>query len=248
MRGVAVCCELRNHALRICASYALVGIVLCSCEDQSQSTVNVSDVAQVIDPVFRTPVSGISARRPAIKLEILDDSEWVWGTAELYLFIQSSRCPEDTSVLIPLNIGESAGCLDRFIQLPFEVQPEDVLLFTILDDDGLSRNDVEAITTGCEALGYVVLVGTVVYVPAMRLVAPGAAKLGTCLGHVVVEHYEQRKMSYMGNAEYIVPRGMPVNPQDANKLALINKKNNHVRAVLKIFGPSDFIVYRTSGT
>lgn len=63
-----------------------------------------------VHPVFPTPVSGQPQARPAIQVKILNDSEWGFFTAELCLAVQSSRFPADTWVILPLNVGDFAGC------------------------------------------------------------------------------------------------------------------------------------------
>jgi hypothetical protein len=81
-----------------------------------------------IRPVFHIPVSGQSFARPAVLVEILDDTELGGlGTAELYLSVQSSRFPSDVQVILPVNRGSFRGCKYRFVQLPFEVEEGDTL-------------------------------------------------------------------------------------------------------------------------
>ncbi len=77
-------------------------------------------------PIFNTPVSSMQATRPAIQVDVIDDSEVV-GTAELYLTVQSSRSDADTRIIFPINVRDFQGCTSRFIQLPFEVETGDSL-------------------------------------------------------------------------------------------------------------------------
>lgn len=58
--------------------------------------------------VFKTALTGQSRSRPAIQVDILDESKYWLFTAKLYLAVQSSRFPAETWVIVPLNVGNFA--------------------------------------------------------------------------------------------------------------------------------------------
>jgi hypothetical protein len=191
-----------------------------------------------VHPVFNTPMSGQSTARPAIQVDILDDSEDVLFRAELYLSVQSSRFPQDTMIILPLNIGDFAGCRKRFVQLPFEVESRDELAFNLLDDDELTSEQSQAIINGCRACGYCVLVAGEIYCPpAAAIINPIAPIAAEVLGAAIVEDVTIHHFENFGTAEYIVPPSIPQYPQESNELS-IRSTTNVVPAILKIYAPA----------
>ncbi|MCA9070820.1 MAG: hypothetical protein KDA84_17945 [Planctomycetaceae bacterium] len=188
-------------------------------------------------PVFHTPITGESARRPAIQVDILDPSEGLFSDAELYLAVQSSRFPDNAWILLPINVGDFDGCRSRFVQLPFEVSPKDNLLFNLLDDDELTEEEELRIVASCRIAGYCVWVGGSVHAPVVaRIAAPVSEEASEILGESVVGAMTMSKFDNYGQAEYIVPASLPEQPNEANRLSLLDD-SKHVRIQLRIFGP-----------
>lgn len=116
-----------------------------------------------LHPVFHTPLTGRSNARPAIQVEVLDESESWWTRVELYLTVQSSRFPKETQIILPINVGDFVGCRTRFVQLPFEVQEGDVLLFNLLDEDELTPEEEQVLLRACRTAGYAVACAGALY-------------------------------------------------------------------------------------
>lgn len=193
--------------------------------------------------VFRTPVSGSSSSRPAIQVEILDAREHIIFTAELYLAVQSSRFPNNTWVLLPLNVDEFAGCNTRFVQLPFEVHESDLLLINVLDNDELTSEHQRNIVNGCKATGYCVVVGSEVFCPEAALIVNATVpKAADILGRSIIQEFELHRFQNYGTAEYIVPRRLPATPQQANELS-VRDDHNKVHVVLKVYGPEQSLEF-----
>ncbi|MDA1013414.1 MAG: hypothetical protein O3A00_03050, partial [Planctomycetota bacterium] len=110
--------------LRMLCLGAICGLTGCS-ENFKTASVAESKTAEVRPPlkhpVFATPVSYQASQYPAIQVDVLDADETPYlTTAELYLSLQSSRFPDQTRVLLPVNVGDFGGCPSRFVVLPFE--------------------------------------------------------------------------------------------------------------------------------
>ena len=194
-------------------------------------------------PVFDTPLSGQSHARPALQVDIKDASEDIFFTAELYIAVQSSRFPQDTWVLLPLNVGDFAGSRTRFVQLPFEVQPNDTLLFNLLDNDKLSREQERLVLKGCRSAGYCLLVAGAIYCPqAAHIARPVVPVASEVLGQAVISEVGMHYFENFGTAEYIVPPILPNTPHAANELS-VRSESNYVPAVLKLYGPSDHLIF-----
>jgi len=192
-----------------------------------------------VHPVFQTFVTHKPSARPAVQVDVLDPSEGSLFTAELYLAVQSSRFPAHTWVILPVNVGDFAGCRLRFIQLPFEVQERDVLLFNLLDEDGLTPDEERMMLDACRTCAYCVVVSGAVYSPDIaRLIAPGFSEASEILGHVIVDDVQRHKFDNFGVAEFIVPKELPKHPNEANRLSITTTKN-YVRLVLKLYGPQE---------
>lgn len=190
-----------------------------------------------IHPVFHTTLSGQPQTRPAIQVEILDDTEWAVFSAELYLAVQSSRFPAETWVVLPLNVGDFAGCRERYVQLPFEVAESDQLLFNLLDENSLTKEQETLVLGACRAGGYCVLSAGAIYAPdALLILEPGAIAAADLLGNAIVDDMSLQSFSNRGTAEFIVQLPLPLNPQTANELSVRDEANN-VPAVLKLYGP-----------
>ncbi|MGH7138049.1 MAG: hypothetical protein ACREHD_20045 [Pirellulales bacterium] len=188
-------------------------------------------------PVFHTPVSGQPQARPAIQVKILDDSEWGFFTAELYLAVQSSRFPAETWVILPLNVGDFAGCRERYVQLPFEVTHSDQLVFNLLDEDKLTEEQEKLVLHGCRAGGYCVLVAGKIYTPELGLILQPVATAATeLLGSAIIDEISLHYFHNRGTAEFVVQLPLPADPQSANNLSLMDRGNN-VPVVLRLYGP-----------
>ena len=97
----------------------MLAVALAGCIDEPASVMP-RQTMEYLHPVFHTPVSVGAATRPAVQVDVLDDHEGWFTTAELYLAVQSSRFPGDTWVVLPLNQGDFDGAGKRFVELPFE--------------------------------------------------------------------------------------------------------------------------------
>ncbi len=197
-------------------------------------------------PVFNTVLTGQAQSRPAIQVNLLDESEDWFMTAELYLTVQSSRFPQDTRIVLPLNIGDFAGCRTRFVQLPFEVQERDMLLFNLLDNDRLTSEQETAIVEGCRACGYCLLAAGKIYCPpAATIASPVVGVASELLGNAIVEDVALHQFENFGTAEYIVPQYLPPEPQQANELSILNDAN-YAPATLKLYGPLNSLSFEES--
>ncbi len=214
-------------------------LVSLGCGQSARHTVQKPIVPKIIThPVFQTAITGNSSARPAIQVDIKDASEDFVFTAELYLSVQSSRFPGDTLVILPLNVGDFAGCRTRFVQLPFEVEEGDTLLFNLLDNDKLNGEQEQLVVKGCHACGYCLLIAGQIYCPAATsIVRPAVPVAADILGEAIIQDVALHYFENFGTAEYIVPKYLPEEPQQANELSIRND-SNYVPAILKLFGPS----------
>ena len=190
-------------------------------------------------PLFQTPVTNRSSVRPAVQVDILDDSEGFFTTAELYLTVNSSRFPQDQNVriLIPLNIGTHDAARSRFLQLPFEVTSEDVLTFELLDEDSLSSAEEQHLLQACDLSGYCLLLGSSLYHPKAVIILDPIMKEATdLLGDAILTELHAHKFDHVAKAEYIVSDALPRTPALANELTLKSDSNN-AYATLKLYGP-----------
>jgi hypothetical protein len=192
-------------------------------------------------PVFNTPLSMDSSARPAIQVDILDDSEFL-GTAELYLSVQSSRSPGQISVLFPLNRGEFAGCTSRFIQLPFEVADDDVLLLNLIDNDLMSDAEEQLILKACKTTGYCLAVASRIYQPDLEsLTHPAFMDAAQVIGDFIVLQFRENPFAPVGDGEYIVQSSRPDAPNKANRISLLDD-HLHVRAQVRLYFPASVLV------
>lgn len=190
-----------------------------------------------VHPVFQTRLTGSSANRPAVRVDVLDDSRSWFRTAKLYLAVQSSAFPQNTWVILPVNVGDFSGCRARFVQLPFEVQSGDNLVFNLLDDRRLTTAQEERIIKACQLAGYCIMIAGSVYAPNVApLVAPVVEDAATILGEAIVEELSMQNFRNMGTAEYIAPAQLPGQPHEANRLTLLDD-SNYARVQLRIYGP-----------
>ncbi|MDA8563835.1 hypothetical protein N9L06_05285 [Mariniblastus sp.] len=188
-------------------------------------------------PLFKTPLSGDSYARPAVLVDVLDESEF-WGTAELCLKVQSSRFPSDVAVVFPINRGDFVGCRSRFIQLPFEVSDGDLLLLNVLDDQSLSVDQETVLLNACESAGYCLTVGAYICRPDLgRLIEPGFMGLARVVGDGIAMELQSNPFRNMGSAEYIVQTSRPNRPQDANRVTLLSS-SNHGCAQVRLYYPN----------
>ncbi len=199
-----------------------------------------------VHPVFHTAITRNSNRRPAIQLDVKNDGEW-FGRAELYLTVQSSAFPAETWIVLPVNVGDFAGCRTRYVQLPFEVQPKDVLLFNVLDEDGLTDAEEKLVLKACQAGGYCIHRAGLVYEPKLAFIIEPAVGVGAeILGDAIVSDFRQHKFKNLGTAEYITPPQLPQYPNEANELTLLDSKSLKARVVLKLYGPDSPIEFATA--
>ena len=91
---------------RLPLSTLAIGLLLTGCGELEDATSAGRPVATYIHPVFGTVVSDVSPVRPVVLVELLDASESYFGDAVLYLTVQSSRFPDQTRLLLPLNRGQ----------------------------------------------------------------------------------------------------------------------------------------------
>lgn len=195
-------------------------------------------------PIFQTQLTGSSANRPAVLVDVLDDSRGWFRTAKLYLTVQSSAFPEGTWVILPVNVGDFSGCRARFVQLPFEVHAGDNLVFNLLDDRRLTVAQEERIIKACRLAGYCIAIAGTVYSPEIGpLVAPTVTDAATLLGDAIVEELSIQNFRNMGTAEFIAPLQLPGRPHEANRLTLLDD-SNYARVHLRIYGPQQSLTLR----
>jgi hypothetical protein len=199
-------------------------------------------------PVFYTRVTHRTESRPAILVNLRDTSEDFFMTAELYLAVQSSRFPSETVILMPLNVGDFAGCRKRFVQLPFEIEAGDTIIFNLLDNDRLNAEQEQMVISGCKACGFCVVVAGEIYCPgSAQLSYPVTSVASEILGEAILNDVELHGFENFGTAEYIVPRYLPDSPNMANELDIISE-SNYAPASLKIFGPKQEIEFNYDET
>lgn len=189
-------------------------------------------------PLFATPVSASNSIKPAIQVDILDASEAWFFTAELYLAVQSSRFPDDTWVVLPLNRGGFDGVTKRFIDLPFEVREGDTVAFNLLDNDGLTFAQEMLIVGGCQATGYCIFRAGCAYQPALTIARPVVGVAADGMATLIIDDCKMHQFDNYGVAEFIVPSSLPGTPNQANKLTILDD-SRYARVQLKLYGSSD---------
>jgi hypothetical protein len=191
-----------------------------------------------VHPVFNTPVSGQSSARPAVLVEILDDTELGGlGTAELYLSVQSSRFPSNVHVILPINRGDFRGCKYRFVQLPFEVQEGDTLAFDLLDDNQMTPEQEELVLGASRAGGFCIQLGGAILQPELHwIVRPTTAAVSEVVGQGIVLKFRDSPFRNFGRAPFIVQPSSPKLPHDSNPVALLDS-GNYSRATVKVYFP-----------
>ncbi len=197
-----------------------------------------------VHPVFHTPVSGKSIARPAVLVELLDDTEHGGlGTAELYLSVQSSRFPSDVQVILPVNRGSFRGCKYRFVQLPFEVEDGDTLALDLVDDNELTPEQEQLVLEACRAGGFCIQVGGAIVQPELDwIVRPTAAAAAEVVGKGVVLTFRDSPFRNFGRATYIVQHDRPRFPHEANPVTLLDG-SNYSRATVKMYFPSSSLSF-----
>jgi hypothetical protein len=58
------------------------------------------------------------------------------------------------------------------------------------------------------------------------------------LGEAVIEQFDAHKFENFGTAEFVVPDPLPTEPNDANRLTILDRAN-YARVVLKIYAPAN---------
>lgn len=216
---------------------AILGAIIMSVAACGRSFRETPPAVASFHPVFRTPLTGQPACRPAVRIDLRDDTELVFGTAELYLTVQSSRFPAQTLVLLPVNRGDFEGCRSRFIQLPFEVERGDELVFNLLDCDDLTLEQEQTLLDACQLCGYCISVAGMIYCPDLgKILAPLSTSAAEVLGEAVLQEVQEHRFDNYGTAEYIVPVELPQHPYEANRLSLIGT-GDYASADLRIYGP-----------
>lgn len=197
--------------------------------------------SQASHPVFNTPVSTRTPHFPAVQVDVLDKREGWWGTAELYMSVQSSRFPADTRILLPINIGDFQGCMSRFVQLPFELHADDVLLVELLDEDKLTAAQEKMLVDACRTFGFCVCQGAAIYSPQSQIfmptVRPVVITAAEMLGKAIAVEFRTNSFKNVGRAEFITPGHLPDQPNKANKLSLLDDVNR-ARVQVRIYGQS----------
>lgn len=233
-----------NSIARIVVTFTMPLLILgCGGNKPQQPSPEPQRPVVRVHPVFHTPITRSSTHRPAIQLDIKDDGEFI-GRAELYLTVQSSAFPAETWIVLPVNVGDFAGCRTRYVQLPFEVQSKDVLLFNVLDEDGLTDAEEKLVLKACHVGGYCIHFSGKIYAPQLEVIIDPVANVGAeILGDAIINDFRQNKFKNLGIAEYITPPQMPQFPNEANELTLLDSKTLKARVVLKIYGPDSPIEF-----
>lgn len=230
MKGGKTVRLLRSRTGLVCIAITAIGLSRCAPENGPPPRLR-------IHPVFHTALTGRSSARPAIQVDILDASKWWFLTAKLYLAVQSSRFPSETWVVLPLNVGDFEGCQKRFVQLPFEVSPDDTLAFNLLEESVLSAEQEQMVLAGCRLAGYGILVGGNLFCPGpTAIVSPAVMPAAELLGPAVTAGLALNRFTNRGTAEYVVPESLPKQPPQANQLTLLDS-SRYARVVLKLYGP-----------
>ena len=189
-------------------------------------------------PIFQTPVKRVSVNRPAVHVILKDDRELGgFDTAELYLAVQSSRFPSGVQVLLPIKRGDFRGCMQRFIQLPFEVEVGDNLSFELIDDNQLTPDQEQQILMACKAGGYCVRLGNAILSPELDwIVAPTANAGSEMIASATVLSFQGNPFRNFGSATFIVESSKPTTPNAANPINLLDRLN-YSRAAVKVYYP-----------
>ena len=204
--------------------------------DKSNNKVD-APVAVRTHPVFRTSMTGIAQKRPAVFIDVRDQSEDVFFRAELYLSVQYSKFPGNTRILMPINVGDFAGCQKRFVQLPFEVDEGETIAFELLDNDRLTSEQEQILISGCKGCGFCIVVAGEYFCPgSSRITMPVSSIVSDILGEAIIADVKDHPFENFGTAEYIVPKTLPAQPKDANRLDIISN-SNYAPASLRIYGP-----------
>jgi hypothetical protein len=190
-----------------------------------------------VHPVFQTPVSGNFSARPAVLVEVLDDTErGGLETAELYLSVQSSRFPSEVQVILPINRGSFRGCKYRFVQLPFEVEDGDTLALDLVDDDQMTPEQEQLVLDACRAGGFCIQVGSAIIQPELDwIVRPTTVAVSEVVGQGIVLKFRDSPFRNFGRATFIVQQDRPRFPHDANPIALLD--DNYSRAKVTVYFP-----------
>jgi hypothetical protein len=190
-----------------------------------------------VHPVFHTPVSGNFSDRPAVLVEVLDDTEQVGvGTAELYLSVQSSRFPSDVQVILPINRGSFRGCKYRFVQLPFEVEDGDTLALDLVDDNQMTPEQEQLVLDACRAGGFCIQVGGAILQPELDwIVCPTTVAVSEVVGQSIVLKFRDSPFRNFGRATFIVQQDRPRFPHETNPVALLD--DNYSRAKVTVYFP-----------
>jgi hypothetical protein len=221
---------MKNNMKRL-TFLCLVSLVGCS--------PGIQNIAGYSHPLFETPISANDSIRPAIQVDILDASEHWLGTAELYLAVQSSRFPDQTWVVLPLNRGEFDGATKRFVQLPFEVRKGDTIAFNLLDCDSLSSSQEDLIIGGCKAAGYCIFRAGKAYQPVVaNILKPGINATADAVATVILNECKMHQFDNFGVAEYVVPNELPKTPSLANRLTILEEER-YARVQLKLYGQAE---------
>jgi hypothetical protein len=209
-------------------------------------TMAISPNSATSHPLFKTPLSGNVNARPALFVNVIDDVETLYmGTLELYLSVQSSRFADSgVRVIFPINVGEFNGLSNKYIQLPFEVEEGDELLFNLLDDDRLTESQENNILAGAESVGFVLVAGGTYYAPPIaNLLKPAFSSTTDVLGKSIVAYFKENQFDNVGTALHIVESSRPNNPRNANTISLIAKGfvRNTVHANVKVYYPNHLL-------
>jgi|GEM_PF-3483141 len=172
------------------------------------------------------------AKQPWVSVDILDESEGWFTTAELYLAVTTNRI-SDERVLIPVNIGPHSGRRSMFVELPFYVQPRDTIVFELLDEDEITDEEAEAILAGTR----IVLTAQGIFSgsPKGKAIAAAGKMMLDQFGPELklVSKATMTGFDHLGRAKYVVPKEIPAVPQDANPLTI--REGTHARAEIRIY-------------
>lgn len=240
---------MKNTRFSVFASFLALGVCLVGCGEKTSSTdqnepdpsgsSESSSGGQSESPESKplpTPifVSREGAVYPAIQVDLLDAIEtWPFTTAELYLSLQSSRFPDQTLVLLPINVGDFSGVASRFVILPFEAIPGDEWTINLLDDDHLSDEEEKTVLACSRLAGMCVWHGIHVYPVRVDESndADGFTQQTELVGRAIAQSSE--KFDNYGTAKFVVPKSLPHNARDANVLTILD--GTKARANIRVF-------------
>jgi hypothetical protein len=177
-----------------------------------------------------------------IEIQIVNDRE-MFGKAELYLKVESSLYP-DYPMLYPINVGENSGRQEKILRTPFihQGKTDETLMMEILDEDGLSSEQEEAIQRIVESGANLIWHGGKLYAGKNGVELPPAAQadlvtIATLTSGLILETLGKHMFDSYGIAEYKSSPNPTINLRDSNILT-INYEGDEAIAKIRVYYPN----------